>query len=44
VGARTIKSYGWENHYLKKIKEARLNQRFYVFWQGIVGFLGLSVY
>ena len=26
-GARTIKSYGWENHYLSKIIEARSNQR-----------------
>ena len=26
VGGRTIKSYGWENHYIAKIKEARKNQ------------------
>jgi hypothetical protein len=23
TGIRTIKSYAWENHYLKKIKEIR---------------------
>jgi hypothetical protein len=23
VGGRTIKSYGWENHYINKIKAAR---------------------
>jgi heme/copper-type cytochrome/quinol oxidase subunit 2 len=26
VGGRTIKSYGWENHYIAKIKQARANQ------------------
>jgi len=26
VGGRTIKSYGWENHYISKIKQARRNQ------------------
>ena len=44
VGARTIKSYGWENHYIRKILDARISLRFYVFWQGIIGFLGLSVF
>jgi len=24
-GSRTIKSYGWENHYLDKIYESRIN-------------------
>ena len=23
IGARTIKSYGWENHYISKIQAAR---------------------
>lgn len=23
VGARTIKCYGWENHYLTKVKDTR---------------------
>ena len=44
VGARTIKSYGWENHYIQKIRNARLNQRALLFWQGMIGFLGLSVF
>jgi hypothetical protein len=26
VGGRTIKSYGWENHYIAKIKAARAGQ------------------
>lgn len=26
-GARTIKSYGWENHYLKKIFSERMKQK-----------------
>jgi len=25
VGARTIKSYGWEKHYMEKIRIARKN-------------------
>ena len=32
VGARTIKSYGWEMHYLQKIKKARAGQVIYVFF------------
>jgi ATP-binding cassette subfamily C (CFTR/MRP) protein 1 len=32
VGARTIKAYGWENHYMKKITAARKSQAYYVFW------------
>jgi ABC-type multidrug transport system fused ATPase/permease subunit len=26
IGARTIKSYGWENHYISKIVKERANQ------------------
>ena len=44
VGARTIKSYGWENHYLQKIRQARFSQFFYVFYQGIVASLGFSFF
>ena len=44
VGARTIKAYGWETHYLEKLKEARSGQVIYVFLQGLIGFLGLSVF
>ena len=44
VGARTIKAYGWENHYMEKITLARKNQRFYVFMQGVLGSLGIAVF
>ena len=44
VGARTIKSYGWENHYMKKIEAARKSQVYYVFLQGMIGFLGISFF
>jgi hypothetical protein len=30
VGARTLKSYGWENHYISKVKEVRKSQLRYV--------------
>ena len=44
VGARTIKSYGWEQHYLAKIFKARKGQRYYVFLQQLIGTLGMSVF
>ena len=44
VGARTIKSYGWENHYLTKIVKTRANQAYFVFVYGIIGSLGLSIF
>ena len=31
TGAKTIKSYGWEGHYLDKLKLARKGQVWYVF-------------
>jgi ABC-type multidrug transport system fused ATPase/permease subunit len=31
VGARTIKSYGWENHFLNKIKKERDEQVGYIY-------------
>ena len=31
VGARTLKSYGWENHYIDKIEAVRKDQLYYVF-------------
>jgi len=43
-GARTIKSYGWEWHYTKKIYAARAKQKKILFWIGIIGFLGISVF
>ena len=44
IGARTIKSYGWENHYISKIKGARNKQLRYVFGQGLIGFLVVSFF
>jgi len=43
-GARTIKSYGWENHYLRKIMGWRQKQVKYVTQQGIIGLLGVSLF
>ena len=31
TGIRTIKCYAWEDHYLKKIEEARKAQQKYVY-------------
>ena len=44
VGARTLKSYGWENHYIDKINAVRNSQLYYVFHQRIVGSLGFSFF
>jgi hypothetical protein len=44
VGSRTIKAYGWENHYMDKIRTARKNQAKYVFYQGVLGSLGIAVF
>ena len=44
VGARTIKCYAWEKFYIDKISAARNMQEKYVFWQGFVGTLGISVF
>jgi len=44
VGGRTIKSYGWENHYIKKIKEARSNQLVYMRKVILVRLVGTSFF
>jgi ABC-type multidrug transport system fused ATPase/permease subunit len=44
VGARTIKSYGWENHFLTKIISARKGQTMKIFWFGIMNQLGFAVF
>ena len=44
VGARTIKSYGWENHYYDRIAEIRARQLKYSFWVSYVGQLGFSFF
>ena len=44
VGARTIKAYAWENHYLRKIKSARKSQVYYAFAQAIFVGMGIAVY
>lgn len=44
VGARTIKSYGWENHYYNRITELRGNQLKYGFWVTYIGQLGFSFF
>lgn len=43
-GSRTIKSYGWENHYLEKIYAARFLQKGFVLKGAIIDFLGFSVF
>lgn len=43
-GIRTIKSYGWENHYKQKIFEAREQQEKEVWWVNFFGSMGLTVF
>lgn len=43
-GIRTIKSYGWENHYQQKINEARTKQARFVWLVNFVSSLGLIVF
>lgn len=43
-GIRTIKSYAWENHYLKKIKEIRALQTVNIFKFNLVGSLGYTLF
>jgi ABC-type multidrug transport system fused ATPase/permease subunit len=44
AGIRTIKSYAWESHYLKKIMQARSKQLKYVFILNTIGSLGFTVF
>jgi ABC-type multidrug transport system fused ATPase/permease subunit len=43
-GIRTIKSYGWENHYQEKIEVARKRQEHFVWLVNFVSSLGLTVF
>lgn len=44
AGIRTIKTYGWEEHYLAKIKEQRGKQLRLIYKINIISSLGLSVF
>jgi sterol desaturase/sphingolipid hydroxylase (fatty acid hydroxylase superfamily) len=44
AGIRTIKSYAWENHYLRKIKEVRGVQNNTVFKHNISASLGFTLF
>jgi ATP-binding cassette subfamily C (CFTR/MRP) protein 4 len=44
VGIRTIKCYGWENHYLSKIKFIRARQLFYTISISICNNVGPAVF
>ena len=44
VGVRTLKSYGWENHYLDKIVYVRKRQQVYLFIINGMGCIGYSLF
>ena len=44
VGVRTLKSYGWENHYLDKIVSVRKRQQFYLFIINGLGCIGYNLF
>lgn len=44
TGIRTIKAYAWENHYSRKVREARAIQAKKVFRQNFIGGLGFSLF
>ena len=44
VGVRTLKSYGWENHYLDKIISVRKRQQFYLFLITILQTIGFNLF
>lgn len=44
VGIRTIKCYGWENHYLEKIRQVRSRQKPVIFKFLAVGAIGVSLF
>ena len=37
VGARTIKSYGWENHFINKVSAVRIQQQAKLIRMGVLG-------
>ena len=44
VGCRTIKCYGWENHYIQRINDIRKDQMKQVMKFNIVGSFGTSFF
>jgi len=44
VGVRTLKSYGWENHYLDKIVTVRRRQQIYLFGVNAMSTLGYYLF
>ena len=44
TGIRTIKSYGWENHYMDKIMGSRKKQMNHVYWVNFYSSLGQTVF
>lgn len=44
VGCRTIKCYGWEKHYITKIRELREEQQTYVLNLNIIQSFGTSFF
>ena len=44
VGSRTIKCYGWEQHYIEKINQIRVKQMKEVIKLNILGSLGSSFF
>ena len=44
VGCRTIKCYGWEKHFIKKISELREEQQGYVYRLNIIQSFGTSFF
>ena len=44
VGVRTLKSYGWEEHYLKKITVVRKRQQVYLFCINALATVGFNLF
>lgn len=44
IGARTIKCYGWEYHYIDNIRKLRAKQTPHLFWFNVMEFMGIAVY
>ena len=44
VGVRTLKSYGWENHYMNKITSVRKRQQAYLFIMATMQTIGFNVF
>jgi hypothetical protein len=44
VGVRTIKCYGWEHHYLNKLKKTRTAQICWLFIGNFIRSLGMALF